>query len=116
MAGGIGGLPSFGPGDVHQVDAAEQPEVTRMDEGRAGRVSDRPRPRPLALREVPAEERPRERLHLRGAAGLTTAELVALVWGAGSRGVNAVDLAEQALARVDGIAGLARASTVELQE
>lgn len=51
--------------------------------------------RPLALREVPAAERPRERLRLRGAAGLTTAELVALVWGSGSRGMNAVDLAER---------------------
>ena len=72
--------------------------------------------RPLALREVPLAERPRERLHLRGAAGLTAAELVALVWGSGSRGMNAVDLAETALARLDGVSGLARATADELQE
>jgi len=67
-----------------------------------------------AIREIPAEERPRERLAARGAAGLTTAELVALVWGSGARGLGAVDLAEEALARHDGLAGLARASDLEL--
>jgi DNA repair protein RadC len=72
--------------------------------------------RPLALREVPAEERPRERLALRGAAGLTAAELIALVWGSGSRGMNAVDLAESTLSRLDGVSGIARASSHELQE
>jgi DNA repair protein RadC len=72
--------------------------------------------RPLALREIPLAERPRERLQMRGAAGLTAAELIALVWGSGSRGINAVDLAETALSRLDGLSGLARASTHELQE
>ena len=66
------------------------------------------------IREIPAEERPRERLAARGAAGLTTAELIALVWGSGVRGLGAVDLAEEALARHDGLAGLALASDLEL--
>src|SRR3954447_19258391 len=73
-------------------------------------------PRPLALREVPIAERPRERLALRGAAGLTAAELIALVWGSGSRGRNARDLAESALSQLDGVSGIARASSHELQE
>jgi DNA repair protein RadC len=68
-----------------------------------------------ALREVPPAERPRERLELRGPAGLTAAELIGLVWGSGSRGMNAVDLAESALAQLDGVDGLARASANELQ-
>ena len=72
--------------------------------GRAGR----------ALREVPEGERPRERLALRGPGGLNAAELIALVWGTGARGMNAVDLAEEALARHDGLTGLARASDTEL--
>lgn len=67
------------------------------------------------LREMPAAERPRERLELRGAAGLTSAELIALLWGAGSRGRSAVDLAEDAIARFDGLTGLARASGMELE-
>jgi DNA repair protein RadC len=67
-----------------------------------------------ALREVPEAERPRERLALRGPGGLSSAELIALVWGTGARGRNAVDLAEEALARHDGLTGLARASDTEL--
>ncbi len=67
-----------------------------------------------ALREVPETERPRERLALRGPGGLSAAELIALVWGTGARGMNAVDLAEEALARHDGLTGLARASDTEL--
>ena len=73
-----------------------------------------PSRRGRAIREVPLTERPRERLALRGAAGLTTGELVALIWGSGSRGRSAVDLAEDALAAHDGLTGLARATDVEL--
>ena len=36
-----------------------------------------------AIRELPEAERPRERLALRGPGGLTTAELIALLWGSG---------------------------------
>jgi DNA repair protein RadC len=67
-----------------------------------------------AMRELPEAERPRERLALRGPGGLSSAELVALVWGTGARGMSAVDLAEEALARHDGLTGLARASDAEL--
>jgi DNA repair protein RadC len=67
-----------------------------------------------AIRELPVTERPRERLAQRGAAGLTSAELIGLVWGAGSRGRSAVDLATDALAGHDGLTGLARATELEL--
>jgi DNA repair protein RadC len=66
------------------------------------------------LRELPPTERPRERLAARGPAGLSAAELVALVWGSGSRGRNAIALAEDAIARHDGLSGLARATEIEL--
>src|SRR6185369_16601702 len=69
-----------------------------------------------AIREIPAEERPRERLAARGVAGLATAELIALVWGSGTRGRSAVDLASDALVRHDGLTGLARATEFELAE
>jgi hypothetical protein len=55
----------------------------------------------LRVRELPASERPRERLALRGAAGLTSAELIALVWGSGTRGRSATELAGEALGRHD---------------
>ena len=80
------------------------PSLDPSPHGRPGR----------ALREVPEAERPRERLALRGPGGLSAAELIGLVWGTGARGMNAVDLAEEALARHDGLTGLARASDTEL--
>ena len=67
-----------------------------------------------AIRELPVAERPRERLALRGPAGLTAAELLALIWGSGTRGRSAVDLAGDVLARYDGLTGLARATELEL--
>lgn len=73
------------------------------------------RPAGRAIREMPPLERPRERLAARGAAGLSSAELIGLLWGSGSRGRSAVDLAEDALARHDGLTGLARATDVELE-
>ena len=68
-----------------------------------------------AIRELPAAERPRERLALRGPGGLTSAELIGLLWGSGSAGRSAVDVAADALARHDGLTGLARATDVELE-
>ncbi len=74
------------------------------------------RPRPRRLREIPSTERPRERLAQRGAAGLANAELIGLLWCSGTRGRNAVDLATDALAVHGGLAGLAGASQVELEQ
>jgi DNA repair protein RadC len=67
------------------------------------------------IREVPPDERPRERLAMRGAGGLSAAELIGLLWGSGSRGRSAVDLASNALASHDGLTGLARATDRELE-
>jgi DNA repair protein RadC len=72
------------------------------------------RPAGHAIREMPATERPRERLAARGPGGLTAAELIALLWGSGTRGRSAVDLATDALSSHDDLAGLARASELEL--
>jgi DNA repair protein RadC len=67
------------------------------------------------IRELPAEERPRERLRQRGAAGLSNAELLALLWGTGAAGRNVVDLASEAVALSGGLSGLAAASPIELE-
>jgi len=68
-----------------------------------------------SIRELPLSERPRERLALRGPAGLATPELVAILWGSGMRGVSAVDLATEIVARFDGLTGLAAATVPELE-
>jgi DNA repair protein RadC len=67
-----------------------------------------------SVRDLPAAERPRERLALRGPGGLSAAELIAVVWGTGSGGRSALDLAEEALARHASVGALARASDAEL--
>jgi DNA repair protein RadC len=71
--------------------------------------------RQTRIAELPAEERPRERLARSGPGGLATAELIGLLWGTGSRGVDAVELAAGALAACRGVAGLAGASRAELE-
>ncbi len=66
------------------------------------------------IRELAAEERPRERLALRGPAGLSAAELVGLIWGSGAAGRSAVDIAADAIGRFEDLTALARATDVEL--
>jgi DNA repair protein RadC len=63
---------------------------------------------------MPAADRPRERLAVRGAGGLTSAELVALVIGAGGPGRSALDVADDALRHHRDLAGLAAAPELEL--
>jgi DNA repair protein RadC len=62
------------------------------------------------------DDRPRERLAAHGPAGLTDAELVALLLGSGRPGQNAVELASSLLAALGGLAGLAQADERELCE
>ena len=60
-------------------------------------------------------ERPRERLAVHGAAALSAAELIGLLWGTGTHGLTAVEAAADALRRHEGLVGLARATDVELE-
>jgi DNA repair protein RadC len=66
-------------------------------------------------RRLPASEQPRERLAARGAAGLSAAELIGLIWSSGSGRHSSAAMAEEALAHGDGLAGLAQVSLAELQ-
>ncbi len=67
-----------------------------------------------SVRDLPAAERPRERLALRGPGGLSAAELIAVVLGTGGAGRSAVAVAEDLLARQAGVGAMARASDAEL--
>lgn len=51
----------------------------------------------MAIKDWPADERPREKLLQRGAAALTDAELLAIFLRTGVRGKSAVDLARELL-------------------
>jgi DNA repair protein RadC len=81
-----------------------------------GLVEDAPAHRRASrsVRDLPAAERPRERLAMRGPGGLSAAELIAVIWGTGSAGRSALELAEEALARHASVGALARASDAEL--
>jgi DNA repair protein RadC len=61
------------------------------------------------------DARPRERIVSFGPTALADAELVALLLGSGTRGLNALDVAHALLARDGGVAGLAHASFEELR-
>lgn len=66
------------------------------------------------IREMPAAERPRERLLHYGERSLSTAELLAIILRVGMQGTSAIDLAQHVLKEFHGLAGLARASCQEL--
>jgi DNA repair protein RadC len=51
----------------------------------------------MAIRDWPESERPREKLLARGAAHLTDAELLAVLFGSGCRGINAVEAGHRLL-------------------
>jgi DNA repair protein RadC len=67
------------------------------------------------IREMPASERPRERLRDGGPEALSTAELLAIVLRTGTTQQSALGLAQSLLARHNGLAGLARLSFADLQ-
>jgi DNA repair protein RadC len=68
----------------------------------------------LKIHELPAAERPREKLSQRGAASLSDSELIGILLRTGLKGVNAIDLGRQLLLRYGSLAGLSRCSVAEL--
>src|SRR5487761_1376466 len=68
----------------------------------------------LRIREMPQDERPRERLRDYGAAALSNAELIAILLRTGTSRENVLDLATRLLSQHDGLSGLARLSFAEI--
>jgi DNA repair protein RadC len=68
----------------------------------------------LKIREMPQDERPREKLVAHGAAALADAELIAILLRTGLPGANAVDVARELLQRYGSLAGLSRCSVKEI--
>jgi len=67
------------------------------------------------IKDLPVDERPRERLARVGEGALSTTELLAIILRTGVGGESALDLARRLLSRYGGLPGLARASFTELQ-
>ena len=68
-----------------------------------------------AIANWPAEERPREKLLLKGPESLTNAELLAIFLRIGVKGKSAIDLAQELLSRFGSLRGLYAAPIEELQ-
>ena len=66
------------------------------------------------MKDLPPDQRPREKLLARGAAALTDAELLALLLRTGSAGQGVLALAGQVLQRCEGYAGLLGAAPERL--
>lgn len=58
------------------------------------------------VREVPTEDRPRERLLSSGSSALTDTELIAILLRTGGRGLSVVEMARRLLVEWGGLAGL----------
>ncbi len=68
----------------------------------------------LLIRDVPQDERPRERLRDQGSQALSNSELLAILLRVGRRNESAVTMATRLLRDMDGLKGLQQASFHEL--
>jgi DNA repair protein RadC len=68
------------------------------------------------IKELPSDERPRERLTNYGPGALSNAELLAIILRVGSRDENVIRMAQRLLTHFDGLPGLAQAPMEDLIE
>ncbi|MGH2515529.1 MAG: UPF0758 domain-containing protein, partial [Ktedonobacterales bacterium] len=66
------------------------------------------------VREMPTDERPRERLERYGAATLQTAELLAIILRVGTARENVIELSTRLLRQYGGLGGLLAVDFAEL--
>src|SRR3989338_4441733 len=67
----------------------------------------------MRIADIPIYNQPRERLRKHGASVLSSAELLAVVFGSGSRNENAIDMSNRLIAKY-GLEKLASCSLAEL--
>ena len=70
----------------------------------------------VRIKDMPGEERPRERLAALGAEALRNADLIAILLRTGLRGISAIQVADQLLKQFGDLTGLARAPLEELRQ
>lgn len=68
----------------------------------------------LTIKELPADERPRERMRLRGPQALSNADLLAILLSTGLRGEPVTAMAERLLVTFGGLSGILRADLEEI--
>ena len=72
--------------------------------------------RTYTVRDLPASDRPRERLKRLGAEALSTAELIACITGSGTRGDSVVMTSQKLLSEFGNLQNIAAASIQELSK
>ena len=70
---------------------------------------------PTRIRELPPDERPREKLAAHGAGALTSPELIAILLRTGVPGKNAIEVGRELLQKYGSLRGLSRCSVDELK-
>ncbi len=69
-----------------------------------------------SVKHWPQDERPRERLLMFGATGLSDAQLLAIIIRSGKGGRSALDVGRELLQKFNSLAGIEQAGIAELQE
>ena len=70
----------------------------------------------VRIKDLPIEQRPREKLLKDGAETLSDTELLAILIGKGIKGKSAIDLADEIIKRYGSFKGLAGRNIEELKE
>ncbi|MDF1850326.1 MAG: DNA repair protein RadC [Verrucomicrobiales bacterium] len=68
----------------------------------------------MRIKDLPEDERPREKIASSGARSLSNAEILAIFFGTGTRGRSAVQLGREMIAHFGSLRNLSRASVQEL--
>ncbi|MAS92423.1 MAG: hypothetical protein CMO55_04435 [Verrucomicrobiales bacterium] len=68
----------------------------------------------MLIRDLPEDERPREKIAEQGATSLSDAEILAVFFGTGRRGLSAIDLGREMIRQFGSLRNLSRASVEEL--
>ena len=72
-------------------------------------------PEATRIRDLPAIEKPRERLQAKGADALRESELIAILLRTGTQGLSAIDVAQSLLTKFGSLEALAKAPVDELR-
>ncbi len=70
----------------------------------------------MKVKEIPLDDRPREKLLLRGAQSLTDAELIAILLRTGTKGISVIEIAQQLVKKYINLSQLATQSAQTLQK
>lgn len=70
----------------------------------------------MLIKDIPEDDRPREKLFGRGPRALSDAEILAVFFSTGRAGVSAIDLGREMISRFGSLRNLSRASIEELTQ